>query len=128
MVIAVAYIKGWFSFDVTVVTIDWVLYYVIDGASAAAMARTGKLLKVGRLIRLARLAKLRTLIETIQDRFFSEHAHVAIRVTRLMGFVLITCHLVACAWYAAGIIVRKRSRSISSHIIVPPPQPPSITI
>mmetsp|Transcript_2953 Transcript_2953/g.7524 ORF Transcript_2953/g.7524 Transcript_2953/m.7524 type:complete len:777 (+) Transcript_2953:113-2443(+) len=103
--VAKVYLKGWFWIDATLVGADWVTVIVSQRQSGLAIVRVGKslrTLRIVRTLRLLRLIKIRHLLERVQDHISSEVFHIILKMVKLVVFVLLMNHLVACFWYWLG--------------------------
>mmetsp|Transcript_43910 Transcript_43910/g.103874 ORF Transcript_43910/g.103874 Transcript_43910/m.103874 type:complete len:850 (+) Transcript_43910:261-2810(+) len=103
--VAKHYLQSWFIVDVVVVGVDWMAVILASNRSGVAMMRMGKTLRtlrIMRTLRLLRLIKVRHLVEQLQDHISSEVFHILIKMVKLMLFVLMMNHFVACLWYWIG--------------------------
>ncbi|CAE7618391.1 Kcnh5 [Symbiodinium pilosum] len=109
--IAVQYLRSWFIFDIAVVCLDWALHiwsfmYAANSDSGAdagvAFFRTAKTIRLLRFFRLIRLMKARGRINDFVERVQSEASLILIGIAKLVAFIILVNHLVACVWYAIG--------------------------
>mmetsp|Transcript_82928 Transcript_82928/g.231265 ORF Transcript_82928/g.231265 Transcript_82928/m.231265 type:complete len:1129 (-) Transcript_82928:75-3461(-) len=105
--IARHYVKTWFPLDFAVIVIDWALSMKTaitgdSGASSVSYMRFGKFFKFLRLLRLLRVVKAHGVINDIIERIQSERCLILIGILRLLVFIMIINHIIACAWYAVG--------------------------
>eukprot|EP00913_Durusdinium_trenchii_P003047 g2816.t1 len=97
-VIARLYLRGWFWFDLTVVSVDWVLNIMevvnntknVGGISALRLGKGVRVLRVFRLIR--------ELLDTIH----SEHCIIIVGIVKLLALILCVNHIIACLWFWVG--------------------------
>mmetsp|Transcript_33791 Transcript_33791/g.78509 ORF Transcript_33791/g.78509 Transcript_33791/m.78509 type:complete len:869 (+) Transcript_33791:48-2654(+) len=109
--IAANYLRTWFVFDFAVVCLDWALHiwslaFAADSDSGAdagvAFFRTAKTIRLLRFFRLIRLMKARSRINDFVERVQSEASLILIGIAKLIAFIALINHLVACIWYAIG--------------------------
>jgi len=122
--IAQNYMRGWLSFDVVVVSTDWTIFSVMRYAAGAAEAasgteytRIGQMLKFFRLMRLVRLLKADGVISDLIANVRSEFCLIILGLTKRLVFILVTNHLIACAWFAIGNATQHVSWVESSGLV-----------
>mmetsp|Transcript_48812 Transcript_48812/g.128722 ORF Transcript_48812/g.128722 Transcript_48812/m.128722 type:complete len:956 (+) Transcript_48812:190-3057(+) len=99
--IAMHYIKGWFPLDMLLVLSDIIVTTVLD--ETASFLRFGKSISRGmRVVRMIRLVKLRRIMADIMDRIPSEYARTLLRVLKLLMFIIMLNHYIACGWFWLG--------------------------
>lgn len=92
--IARHYITTWFPMDATLVVLDWGTLI-----ATAFLDREFDAVRVLILIRVARWWRMSTQIE---EHIQSEVMEVLVDVVKLLTFVLLISHVIACMWYAIG--------------------------
>jgi len=105
--IAGIYLRGWFWFDILVVSVDWVLNILevvnntknVGGISAL---RLGKGVRVLRVFRLIRVLKGGGILQELLDTIHSEHCIIIVGIVKLLGLILCVNHIIACLWFWAG--------------------------
>lgn len=105
--IARIYLRGWFWFDLLVVSVDWVLNIMevvnntknVGGISAL---RLGKGVRVLRVFRLIRVLKGGGILQELLDTIHSEHCIIIVGIVKLLGLILCVNHIIACLWFWAG--------------------------
>jgi len=108
--IARKYLRTWFIFDLIIVGIDWglqiwtlLLYNTDTGADAGvAFFRMAKTIRLLRFLRLLRLLKARGRINDLVEQIQSEASLILIGILKMLIFIVLVNHLVACVWYAIG--------------------------
>jgi len=109
--IALRYLRSWFLFDATLVSIDMAGAvkkatgagaFGGDGAGAARAGRVARVSRIVRMLRLMRLAKLRKLMVSLQSVIDVEWLGVAFLVCKNMGFIMVITHCLACLWFFVG--------------------------
>jgi hypothetical protein len=113
--VLVKFARTWMVFDLLIVGFDWVDFAIksqmdAEGGSGEAMgaARAGKALKVSRLlrmvrlIRLARLVKMPEVFSSFTYQFESERTSIVFGIIRMMIFLIMVTHIMACCWYGIG--------------------------
>ncbi|CAK9098382.1 Potassium voltage-gated channel protein eag (Ether-a-go-go protein) [Durusdinium trenchii] len=106
-VIARLYLRGWFWFDLTVVSVDWVLNIMevvnntknVGGISAL---RLGKGVRVLRVFRLIRVLKGGGILQELLDTIHSEHCIIIVGIVKLLALILCVNHIIACLWFWVG--------------------------
>jgi len=103
------YFMTWFIIDVIVVVPEW--YGQIDngfrlnskeGNQISGFMSVFKGARVFRMIRLVRLLKLQRIINMLYDIIESEYTFIFVNLFKLLIFVLVFNHAIACAWYEVG--------------------------
>mmetsp|Transcript_88761 Transcript_88761/g.286844 ORF Transcript_88761/g.286844 Transcript_88761/m.286844 type:complete len:746 (+) Transcript_88761:128-2365(+) len=111
--VAMHYIKGWFFCDVMIVLVDVVILISThskgdstpDASSIVGATRLARMLRIARVLRLVRVARLVRVSSDWLKRislFSSDFVVIISRVVRLLFFVLVLNHYIACAWYSIG--------------------------
>lgn len=108
--IARRYLRTWFIFDLIIVGLDWglqiwtlLLYQQDTGADAGvAFFRMAKTIRLLRFLRLLRLLKARGRINDLVEQIQSEASLILIGILKMLIFIVLVNHLVACVWYAIG--------------------------
>ncbi|CAE8660809.1 unnamed protein product [Polarella glacialis] len=105
--IAKHYARTWLPIDLPLVLIDWTLNALVwqRDNQAVHFGGGGFLEKVEllRLLHLLRLFKAFGFIKSLVDRIQSESARILVRVVKLLVFIMLINHLIACSWYGLGI-------------------------
>ncbi|CAE8706530.1 unnamed protein product [Polarella glacialis] len=105
--IARHYAMTWLPIDLLLVLLDWTLnallllsdHGIADFGSGVFLEKVQYL----RLLRLLRLLKATNIIRILSDRIQSETMRILVRVLKLLVFIMLINHLIACSWYAVGI-------------------------
>ncbi|CAJ1352846.1 unnamed protein product [Effrenium voratum] len=146
------YSKGWFLFDLAVVGIDWVSWIpnaLGDGGEgflkSLRSARYLRALRSARLLRLAKTSKLNVMLENYVIAMGRQWLILAFNVMKMLGWIGLTAHLLACTWFGVGMLVSQSRESwvdlamVSSsegHVqyihalawIIQPPSPPEMGV
>ncbi|CAE8605504.1 unnamed protein product [Polarella glacialis] len=105
--IARHYAMTWLPIDLLLVLLDWTLnlLMLLDDDGVADFGGGAFLEKIQylRLLRLLRLFKATNIISVLSDRIQSETMRILVRVLKLLVFIMLINHLIACSWYAVGI-------------------------
>eukprot|EP00439_Symbiodinium_sp_Y106_P003330 s7333_g1.t1 len=111
--IAWNYSTGWLSLDLAIVTIDWVINFLDWTSSSSVSAgegisffRIGKAVRFLRLLRLLRLLRAHGRLNELLEHVQSEVSVIFISVARLIAFIMLLNHMVACAWFWIGQLNR----------------------
>jgi len=108
------YIKTWFTFDITIVSIDWLLFALEerakqdDEALGPFIAKAGKTFKVFRAVRtikMLRLMKMRRAFGIVEESLVHSMAGCTTPVMGIAKFlfaILLVCHFLCCGWYWVG--------------------------
>jgi len=109
--IAQRYLRTWFFPELIIVTSDWLIFLLVhfSGALTAtrlsrSMGRALRLAKVLRMLRLLRIIKLGTLVDRATTLVFSEHVLAFLSICKLIAYMGLICHFVACGWYMIGTL------------------------
>lgn len=97
--IACHYLKTWFILDFTIVMLEWL------SVGEASILRFGKFARGFRVIRLLRILKVQILFEQLNDFIRSETTMMVFQIGRLVAFILVINHFVACGWWGIGTLV-----------------------
>ncbi|CAE8656789.1 unnamed protein product [Polarella glacialis] len=107
-VIAKSYVKSWMVLDLSILALD-VLIFTMDSIFAGSASskslvtlRLSRMLRLLRFVRLLRLRKLTDVVNQIMARLRSEYLLLVLKICRLIAFILIVNHYVACAWFLIG--------------------------
>lgn len=106
-VIARAYLRGWFVIDLfSTFPFDkvakWAHVGVSKGSAALLSAKLLRGLKVLRLFKLARIRRLGKLVTRLEDAVYTNQS--LLELTKLAFIMLFVAHLVACVWFAVGLV------------------------
>ncbi|CAJ1332327.1 unnamed protein product [Effrenium voratum] len=110
--IARNYFKTWFLFDIILVGLDWGLHiwnFLLTSAESGASAgvaffRMAKTVRLLRFLRLLRLLKARGRMTDLLEQVQSEASLIVFGILKLVAFIVLVNHLVACVWYAIGAL------------------------
>jgi len=103
----VQYLRSWFVVDALGI-FPW--RYISagedqsDAAGAAKLLRMLKFLKFVRLLKLLRVMKLRALLVKVEDHLRSEYLYVVFQLLKLSVYLLLLCHITACAWHGVAML------------------------
>lgn len=92
------YLRSWFPLDAAS-TFPWQLVFSGGNATMLKLAKFGKVMRV---IRLLRVAKMGMLLEHLQDLFASAWLLVSLKLAKIVCFIGMLCHWVACFWGYLG--------------------------
>jgi len=110
------YSRTWLLFDIVIVSVDWAVSVgqvvrSAAGETGTAYVRVLRLLRFMRLFRLLRLVKSQSVITEVVDRVTSETLLILLGILKLIGFIMMMNHLVACTWYGIGTTQLKRGEN-----------------
>lgn len=88
------YAKTWFGLDAAS-TFPWHMVFSSGNATLLKFAKFGKLTRV---LRLLRVAKLTMLIEQLEELFASSGVVIMLKLMKILAFMGLLCHWVACTW------------------------------
>jgi len=97
--IACHYFRTWFLIDFSIVMMEWL------SVGEAGILRLGKFARGARVIRMLRIIKVQVLFEELNDFIRSETTLMAFQIGRLVIFILVINHFVACGWWAMGTYI-----------------------
>jgi len=106
--IARHYIKTWFSFDASIIVIDWLVLYAIQlerTASVLGLFRVGKTARMTRIlraVRLLRFVKLQRVLAECLEMIDSETIRAMFNVSMAVAFIFMINHYLACGWFFVG--------------------------
>jgi len=105
--IAGIYIRGWFWFDILVVSVDWALnvYEMVTNTrnvGGISALRLGKGVRILRVFRLIRVLKGGGMLQELLDTIHSEHCIIIVGIVKLLGLILCVNHFIACVWFWIG--------------------------
>jgi len=105
--IVMQYLRSWFLVDLLVVGPEWLI--VIAGSFLSnqemgvnAFAKLIKGTRVIRVLRLLRLLKLQRIMTMLYDLIESEWTFICLSLGRMLLFVVVFNHGIACLWYWIG--------------------------
>ncbi|CAE7591559.1 Kcnh1 [Symbiodinium pilosum] len=111
--IAWNYLKSWLPLDVAIVAIDWVINFLdwtssesVGAGEGISFFRIGKAVRFLRLLRLLRLLKAHGRFNELLEHVQSEFSVIVIGVLRLIAFIMLLNHIVACVWFWIGQLER----------------------
>jgi len=99
------YIKSWFVIDAAITLPLWLPLMLDDGvvsAKAGQGLKTAKYIKMLRLLRLARLVKFMHVLGETLDLINSPSVLLLLGIMKLMFFLFLLNHLLACLWFLIG--------------------------
>jgi hypothetical protein len=102
------YMRTWFVPDVLINSLEWMLTIMKFGglenssSELVGFARLFRGLRAMRVLRLIRLTKMKKVIQTIYDRIDSEYMFAMLDLVKLLAFIAILNHFIACMWFAVG--------------------------
>eukprot|EP00930_Biecheleria_cincta_P003268 TRINITY_DN104191_c0_g1_i1.p1 TRINITY_DN104191_c0_g1~~TRINITY_DN104191_c0_g1_i1.p1 ORF type:complete len:727 (+),score=122.49 TRINITY_DN104191_c0_g1_i1:65-2245(+) len=102
--IAKRYLTSWFCVDLLVVGPEWLIVVTGDaeGASLAGLGRIFRGARAIRVLRLLRILKLQRLMNMVFDMIDSEYTFIILNLIKLIIFILVLNHVIACLWYQIG--------------------------
>lgn len=100
--IAVNYVSTWFVLDCAVIIPEWLTTLGGNSFSYAGIGRALRLGKAMRVVRLLRVLKLRRIIDACLEYIESEFTFLVISLLRLLFFIVLLNHVIACLWYLIG--------------------------
>jgi len=114
------YLKTWLIPDVLIAGCDWALVvFDLQGGPETrgpmGYLKVGRWLRFLRFARLIRLAKLHFFFDKVIEQFYSEYLLTILRVSKLIIFILVSCHIIACVWYGIGQLGSDRNTWIKEN-------------
>lgn len=98
------YLKTWFVMDLFLAITDW-LTLMVGMFSGSDFMRIGKTLsRFMRIVRLLRFVKLSSALQDMLDRINSEYIVTLVGVAKILVFIIIMNHYIACGWYGLSQI------------------------
>ena len=99
--IARAYMRGWFSFDVSIILFQWIVT-AAESPSAVRSAGIVRYSRFLRLVRLLRLTKLQLMLDSMLQRLDNIFALLAIKCITYIGCLTTYVHISATIFYVIG--------------------------
>lgn len=103
------YLLGWFTLDVGLVALDWIVYIFNMKASgrentnATTFAHGLRALRYIRAVRLLRLLKAAKIVYHLQDNLSSGTVFIQLGIFKAMLSIVMVTHFIACIWYGIGV-------------------------
>jgi len=108
-----AYLRSWFILDLTLVSLDWSMLFLMKIMSFLGIARSVKLMRITRMLRLLKLIRImrvstqRPILPQELLPYVNRNVwDAALTLVVWILAVLILAHLVACGWYGLGFYLR----------------------
>lgn len=98
----VHYLTTWFLVDLIVVVPDWITTITSSGEDMAQNLKIFRAFRALRILRLLRLLKLQRIVNIAYDFISSEYAFIMIGMLRLVVFIIVLNHVIACCWFLTG--------------------------
>uniref|UniRef100_A0A7S1QX19 Cyclic nucleotide-binding domain-containing protein n=1 Tax=Alexandrium catenella TaxID=2925 RepID=A0A7S1QX19_ALECA len=105
------YLKTWFVIDALVVFPEWLMLMASSVLSGDGqhVNQLMKVLKGARAVRVLRLLKLQRIMNVLYDMIESEYTFIVLTLVRMLAFVLVLNHVMACLWFLIGRLAMERS-------------------
>jgi len=100
--IAASYVTSWFVVDLIVVVPDWITSITSSDHEISQNMKMIRAFRALRILRLLRLLKLQRLVNIAYDFISSEYAFIMIGMLRLVVFIVVLNHVIACGWFLTG--------------------------
>jgi len=152
--IAKNYLQTWALFDIAVVAVDWVSWLATTATQGNTdvgylrTLRTARYLRAFRSIRVLRIVKkgrINVMLENYVIAMGRQWLILAFNVMKMLAWIGLTAHLLACAWFGVGMLYVATGKSwidLASvtdssgpvqyiHAlawIVQPPSPPELSV
>jgi len=93
------YGKTWFLMDTVLAVTDWVTLClgILAGSDIMRIGKT--VARFLRIVRLLRFVKLSSALQDMLDRINSEYIVTLVGVAKILVFIIIMNHYIACGWY-----------------------------
>ena len=101
------YLKSWFLFDATLVTLDWVMLS-LEGQGNQSFLMGSKfirIIRVVRTLRLIRLLKLNDIVRLVEEQVssgYTQSVQLLAAVVKSVVTIMFSVHLLGCFWYYVG--------------------------
>ena len=103
--IAQNYMQSWFPFDLVVVSADCsikVTEVMAQSSDVPSYSGLMRILRILRMIRLLRLLKVQGVMGGVLDRIKSESVLIFFQLGKIIIYILLLNHVIACMWYLIG--------------------------
>lgn len=108
------YMRTWLLPDLVVVGSDWMalLSKSVSAGDSSGMgvSRIFRSSRAVRVLRLLRLLKLQRMFNIVYDMIENEVTFLWVSLLKLLGFVLVLNHVIACLWFLIGKVGMDQSR------------------
>lgn len=94
------YAKSWLPLDVFIVGSDW--SGLIFQSGGMGLSRLARVSRVARIVRLLRLVRMQEIMANIMERIQNDKIQLLLQVLKLLAFLIVVCHVMACLWWAIG--------------------------
>ncbi|CAK9011703.1 unnamed protein product [Durusdinium trenchii] len=102
------YARGWFIFDLVLISFDWIILATDDYMDAASGAELRLLRTLGRLrfLRLLRVGRMAwtvgSVMQSVKDQLSSRMSNIQYGIVRIVFQLLLSNHIIACLWFLLG--------------------------
>lgn len=96
------YLKTWFALDMLIVGSDW-MEVILTSTNVAGIGRLARITRISRVVRLLRLVRMQEVLQAITERVQSDKLSFVLSATKLLIFVLVNAHVIACLWWLVGV-------------------------
>ena len=101
------YLKSWFLFDATLVSLDWVMLSLEGNENQSLLmgSKFIRIIRVVRTLRLIRLLKLNDLVRLVEEHVstgYTQSVQLVAAVVKSVVAIMFSVHLLGCFWYYVG--------------------------
>jgi len=106
--IIVAYLRGWFCVDLTILLMDWFFIAMtpanVNAIGFLRIGKTARITRIFRALRLLRFIRVWGVISEVLDLVHSQSVRAAFNILLAFAFIITITHYLACGWYLVGQI------------------------
>jgi len=110
-VVVLAYLKGWFIFDLALIVLDVLTAATLGSANngtANTTFRTVRLARALRLLRLVKMSKFNQVLQEVAASTGRQWMILVMAITNMSTLILVVAHILTCVWFGVGMWTQER--------------------
>ncbi|CAE7563736.1 Cnga4, partial [Symbiodinium pilosum] len=104
------YLKGWFLFDLTLVTLDVLTATLQTSRRLRGSGNSVRLARALRLLRLIKMSKFNQVLQEVAASTGRQWMILVMAITNTSALILVVAHILTCAWYGVGKLTQNRGQ------------------